>query len=199
MKTKIKISVVLGIVLGLFAFKSIESKRIIVIDAAHGGSDFGATLAGTQEKIIVESIAKKIKSQNSNDNLEIVLLREGDQFMELGERVSTINKLNPNLVISLHINSSKDSNKNGVEAYISSNTKFYDQSKISAEKVLEKITTENLSKGKVSEANFFILKKSNCPAVSLEIGYLSNEKDRKYVSSEKGQNEIAAKILEAIK
>lgn len=199
MKTKVKISVVLGIVLGLFAFKSIESKRIIVIDAAHGGSDFGATLAGTQEKIIVESIAKKIKSQNSNDNLEIVLLREGDQFMELGERVSTINKLNPNLVISLHINSSKDSNKNGVEAYISSNTKFYDQSKISAEKVLEKITTENLSKGKVSEANFFILKKSNCPAVSLEIGYLSNEKDRKYVSSEKGQNEIAAKILETIK
>lgn len=199
MKTKIKISVVLGIVLGLFAFKSIESKRIIVIDAAHGGSDFGATLAGTQEKIIVEFIAKKIKSQNSNDNLEIVLLREGDQFMELGERVSTINKLNPNLVISLHINSSKDSNKNGAEAYISSNTKFYDQSKISAEKVLEKITTENLSKGKVSEANFFILKKSNCPAVSLEIGYLSNEKDRKYVSSEKGQNEIAAKILEAIK
>ncbi|MCI9846161.1 N-acetylmuramoyl-L-alanine amidase [Flavobacterium pectinovorum] len=199
MKTRIKISVVLSIVLfGLFAFTSIE-KKIIVIDAAHGGSDFGATLAGSQEKIIVETIAKKIKSQNKNENLEIVLLREGDNFMELDERVSIINKLNPNLVISLHINASKDFSKNGVEAYISSDAKFYNQSKKSAETVLEKITAENLSKGKVAEANFFILKKSDCPAMTLELGYLSNEKDRKYITSEKGQNEIAEKILEAIK
>lgn len=200
MKTKIKILVVLSIsLLGLFAFKSIESKKIIVIDADHGGDDSGAILEGFQEKIIVEAIAKKIKSQNNNENLEIVLLREGDHFIELGERVSVINKLNPNLVISLHINGSKDFSKNGVEAYISPDVKFYKQSKESAENVLEKIAAENLFKGKVSEANFFILKKSDCPAMTLEMGYLTNESDRKYITSEKGQNEIAAKILEAIK
>ena len=200
MKTKIKILVVLSIsLLGLFAFKSIESKKIIVIDAAHGGDDSGAILEGLQEKIIVEAIAKKIKSKNNNENLEIVLLREGDHFIELGERVSVINKLNPNLVISLHINGSKDFSKNGVEAYISPDVKFYKQSKESAENVLEKIAAENLFKGKVSEANFFILKKSDCPAMTLEMGYLTNESDRKYITSEKGQNEIAAKILEAIK
>lgn len=200
MKTKIKILIVLSIALfGLFAFKSIESKKIIVIDAAHGGDDSGAVLEGVQEKIIVESIAKKIKNQNKDENLEIVLLRDGDHFMELKERVSIINNLNPNLVISLHINASKDLSKNGAEAYIFSNAKFYNQSKESAETVLEKITVENLSKGKVAEANFFILKKSDCPAMTLEMGYLSNEKDRKYITSEKGQNEIAAGILEAIK
>ena len=200
MKTKIKILVVLSVaVFGLFAFKSLETKKIIVIDAGHGGDDSGANIEGLQEKIITETIAKKIKSQNKDGNLEIVLLREGDHFMELSERVSIINNLNPNLVISLHINASKNLSINGTEAYISSNAKFYDQSKQSAENVLEKIGTDFLAKGKVKEAPFYILKNSNCPAMTLEVGYLSNQNDRNYISSDKGQDEIAAKILEAVK
>ncbi|MFD2942337.1 N-acetylmuramoyl-L-alanine amidase family protein [Flavobacterium notoginsengisoli] len=184
----------------LFAFIPLEEKKIVVIDAAHGGNDAGADFGGgLQEKLIVERIAKLIQSQNKDSNLEIVLLRDGDHFMELSERVSIINKLNPGLVISLHANASKDIAKNGTEAYIATNGKFYNQSKENAENLLQKVAVENLSKGNVSEANFFILKKSNCPAVTLEVGYLSNEKDRKYITSEKGQTEIAEKILEAIK
>lgn len=200
MKTKIKVLVILSAALfGLFAFESLHSKKIIVIDAGHGGDDNGAMLNGLQEKTIVETIAKKIKAQNKNENLDIVLLREGDHSMELSERVSIINTLNPNLVISLHINASKDLNKNGVDAYISSNKVFYDQSKENAEVIIEKIGTEFLVKGTVKETPFYILKNSNCPALTLEVGYLSNQNDRNYISSEKGQDEIAAKILEAVK
>ena len=35
--------------------------------------------------------------------------------------------------------------------------------------------------------------------MTLEVGYLSNVNDRNYITSEKGQNEIAEKILEAVK
>lgn len=200
MKTKIKVLVILSAaVFGLFAFKSLDTKKLIIIDAGHGGDDHGTTVNGLQEKIIVETIAKKIKAQNKNENLEIVLLREGDHLMELSERVSIINNLNPSLVISVHINASRDVTKNGVDAYISSNKAFYDQSKENAEAIVEKIGTEFLVKGTVKEAPFYILKNSNCPAVTLELGYLSNQNDRNYISSEKGQGEIAAKILEAVK
>ncbi|KAF2514033.1 N-acetylmuramoyl-L-alanine amidase [Flavobacterium zhairuonense] len=200
MKTKIKFATILSALLfGLFAFKSPETKKIIVIDAGHGGDDFGASLNGLQEKTIVETIAKKIKDQNKNQNLEIVLLREGDHFIELSERVSIINNINPNLVISLHINSSTNINKNGVEAYISSNKTFYNQSKTNAEVLVDKVAGNYFSKNEVKEASFYILKNSNCPALTLEVGYLSNVNDRNYITSEKGQDEIAAKILDAVK
>lgn len=200
MKTKIKILVILSaVVFGLFAFKSLEAKKIIVIDASHGGDDFGATLNGLQEKTIVETIAKKIKAQNKNENLEIVLLREGDHFMELSERVSIINNLNPSLVISLHINTSENFSKNGVHAFVYSKSKFYNESKTNAEILVDKVAGDYFSKSEVKDASFYILKNSNCPAMTLEVGYLSNVNDRNYITSEKGQNEIAEKILEAVK
>jgi N-acetylmuramoyl-L-alanine amidase len=200
MRTKIK---VLGIcsaafLFGLFAFKPFD-KKVIVIDAGHGGKDLGAVIYGVQEKTISETIAQKIKALNKDSNIEVVLLRDGDRFIELKERVSIINNLNPDLVVSLHLSASQNAEANGTRAYISSKKEFYEKSKVSAEKILDNVSGENLVKGKVDEAPFYILKNSNCAAITLEIGYLSNNNDRAYINSEKGQNEIAEKILESIK
>ncbi|MCV9932266.1 N-acetylmuramoyl-L-alanine amidase [Flavobacterium sp. LS1R47] len=201
MKTNIKISGILSAVVlfCLFAFKPLEEKKVIVIDAGHGGHDFGAAMHGFQEKVISETIAKKIKALNKDSNLEIVLLRDGDHSMELSERVLMINNLKPDLVISLHINASKNTETNGVEAYISLNKEFYEKSKESAEKIIDEVSGENLFKRKIGEAPFYILKNSNCPAIVLEMGFLSNNNDRVYLTSETGQNEIATKILGAVK
>lgn len=202
MKNKTKILGVLAVIglFTIFAFKPLNDKKIIVIDAGHGGHDFGAVKYGIEEKTIVETISKKIKEQNKDANLEIVLLREGDHFMELSERVSIINNVKPNLVVSLHVNANMSSEKNGIEAYISNkNEKFKEESTVSAEKLLNTISNKSLAKGKVKEAPFYIMKNSNCPAVLIELGYLSNDADRDYLTSEDGQNEIAAKILESVK
>lgn len=201
MKTTIKVLGILSTALlfGLFAFKPPEEKKVVVIDAGHGGHDFGVTIYDIQEKAISEIIAKKIKALNKDSNINIVLLREGDHFMELSERVSIINNLKPDLLISLHVNSSTNAESNGADAFISSKKEFYEKSKENAEKIINGISGENLSKRKVAEAPFYILKNSNCPAITLEMGFLSNNKDRVYLTSESGQNEIAANILESIK
>ena len=184
-----------------FAFKPLplSSKKTIVIDAGHGGEDIGAQIGAEQEKIIVENIANKIYLLNGKDNIEIILLRKDDSFIELSERVSEINKINPSLVISLHVNSSKNLNENGVNAFVSKQNVFYEKSKESAENLVDKISNEKLAKGEVKDANYFVLKNSKCPALLVEIGYLSNENDRTYLISENGQNEIANKIIEFIK
>lgn len=120
--------------------------------------------------------------------------------MELKERVSIINNLKPDLVISLHVNSNSNMQANGVQAFIPSNETFKDKSKEIAEIIIDKLTTTgNLLKRNTTEAPFYILKNANCPIMTLEMGFLSNEKDRNYITSEKGQNEIATKILEAVK
>jgi len=198
----LKFSAVLAIltIFFLFSFKLLPSdKKIIVIDAGHGGIDFGAQIGAYQEKKIVENIANKIKLLNDKDEIKIILLRQDDSFIELNERVSRINKINPSLLISLHVNASKNINENGVHAYVSKENGFYEKSKESAVQLVDKISTENLVKGEVKDGNYFVLKNSKCPALLVEIGYLSNQNDRTYLISESGQNEIAIKIFEFIK
>ncbi|MBZ4035830.1 N-acetylmuramoyl-L-alanine amidase [Flavobacterium sp. 17A] len=201
MKTNKKILGIISAIFlfGLFAFIPLEEKKIIVIDAGHGGHDLGKDLYGFEEKSITESLAKKIKQLNSNANVEIILIREGDTSMELKERVAIINNIKPDLAISLHVNSNLNMKANGVQAFIPSNETFRDKSKAIAEIITDKLAaTGNLQKRNTTEAPFYILKNSNCPVMTLEIGFLSNENDRNYITSEKGQNEIADKILESL-
>lgn len=189
---------VLAIVLS-FAFKPLHHKKTIVIDAGHGGKDFGAQNETASEKKIVESIANKIYSLNDKNDIEIILLRKDDSFVELNKRISKINKIHPDLMISLHVNSSTNSNENGVIAYVSKQNEFYGKSKEEAQKLIDKIANDKIAKGEVKEANMSLIKNSKCPSVLLEIGYLSNENDKSYLTSENGQNEIANKIFESIK
>jgi N-acetylmuramoyl-L-alanine amidase len=200
MKNKMKFLAVLGIftIFLLLAFKPLHNKKTVVIDVGHGGTDFGAHIDGNFEKKIVESIADKIRLLNRKGDVEIVLVREGDKLMQLNERVNMINMINPSLLISLHINTSKNLKANGVNAYVSKQNDFYEKSLENAKNLVEKLSNEKLSKGEVKDANFYITKNSKCPALILEVGYLSNDNDKNYITSEDGQNEIAKQIFEFI-
>jgi len=188
----------LCLVVVLLSFTSLNNKKLVVIDAAHGGHDNGAAKNELYEKDIVEQIAKKIFQKNDPSKVEIVLLRDTDNFISLEDRINTINELNPDLVISLHTNYHSENNKSGVEAYVSAKNSQYEASTEQARKLIEAISNEKLQSRGVKQANFMILRKSNCPTISLELGFLSNENDRNYLTSEEGQNEIATNIIKSI-
>lgn len=189
----------LCVVVVLLSFTSLNNKKLVVIDAAHGGQDNGATINELHEKDIVEQIAKKIFQKNDPSKVKIVLLRDTDNFISLEDRINTINELNPDLVISLHVNKAISNNTtSGVEAYVSVNNSHYEASTEQARKLIEAIANDKLQSRSVKQANFMVLRKSNCPSVSLELGFISNENDRKYITSEEGQNEIAANIIKSI-
>lgn len=176
-----------------------NEKTIIVIDAGHGGKDPGAKIDEELESKIVESIAKKIKALNGSEDLKIILLREDDSFVSLSDRVNKINQINPDILISLHLNASKNPNEKGVSAFISSQNGFYEKSLEKANQLIENISNNNLAKGGVKDANLYIIKNSKCPAVLLEVGYLSNANDKAYITSESGKDEIAKNILKLLR
>lgn len=175
------------------------AQKVIVIDAGHGGKDPGAKIDEELESKIVESIAKKIKALNGSEDLKIILLREDDSFVSLSDRVNKINQINPDLLISLHLNASKNPNEKGVNAFISSQNGFYDKSLEKANQLIENISNNNLTKGGVKDANLYIIKNSKCPAVLLEVGFLSNPNDKAYITSESGKDEIAKNILKLLR
>ena len=168
------------------------NKKYIVIDAGHGGNDFGATYGEILEKNIALSIAKEIRKINeSQDQYEVILTRDSDSYPTLAERTDLINKLNPEMVISLHVNSSpeKESSDNGFEVYVQNS----DVSKELAGKIYKKFNAR-----KISESNLHMLRETKAPAVLVELGFINNSDNRNYITSEKGQKEIAQKFVEII-
>lgn len=180
----------------LIMFSFVGNKKGVVIDAAHGGTDLGATYDTYLEKNIVLSIASKIKQYNKDTDTEIILTRDADIFPSLSERTDLVNREQPKMFISLHVNRTmrNDGSKTGPEIYYSEKNKHSEQSKILAEKLAQKIGTS-----KVKSQDFYVLRNTNVPAIMVEIGYIDNDKDRENMTSENGQNEIAKQILEFIK
>lgn len=167
------------------------NKKIIVIDAGHGGNDMGVKYNEASEKQIVLGVASQIKKLNNSEDYEIILTRDSDQYAGLSDRTAMINKLNPEMVISLHINRTpgSETDKKGHEIF----TQNSDASKALAEKISKK-----LGSCKIEEKNLHILRESKSPAVLVELGFLNNKEDRDYLSSEAGQKELAQKFIEII-
>lgn len=186
-----------------FAFvttNSVKSKQInVVIDAGHGGSDFGATSSSGIEKQIVAQITDKIKFLNKNGNVTIHLTRIGDQFLSLNDRSAMINKIKPDLVLSLHVNQNLNLSKSGMEFYVAKESIVKERSNEIAVELRNKLIRNNAIKSsEIKNAPFHILKKSEVPAVLVELGYMSNLDDREYLTNDAQQNKIAATILEFI-
>jgi N-acetylmuramoyl-L-alanine amidase len=51
----------------------------------------------------------------------------------------------------------------------------------------------------IKQAKFYLLKNIEAPAIVFELGYLSNEIDRRYLTNEKSREAIAASVLQFIK
>lgn len=183
------VSIVLFLV-SLFSFSHFnKDKKVIVLDVAHGGHDSGAKVNDIEEKQIVLAIAKKIKAFNKNQNIEIKLTRNEDQFASLSQRVTYINQMQPDLVISLHTNYNPNNTaKKGTEIYSQKSS----VSKAYASKISEKFPEASIS----DELNLYILRNSEVPAIMLEIGFLSNKDDYELMTSDQGQDLIANRILD---
>jgi N-acetylmuramoyl-L-alanine amidase len=167
------------------------NKKYIVIDAGHGGNDNGAVYGNFSEKDISLSIAKEIQKLNGNSQYEVILTRDSDTYPSLSERTLQINTLNPEMVISLHVNRSvkEDTQQQGFEVY-PQNTVI---SKELAEKISKKFNART-----IEGRNLHILRETKAPAVLVELGFINNTADRKYMTSEEGQKEIAQKFVDLI-
>lgn len=171
----------------------------VVIDAGHGGQDEGAKFGEFSEKEIVASIAQKIKKNNTNKNVIIHLTRTDDKFITLADRANFINEIKPDLVLSIHVNNNANKQASGFELYISPKNENYENSKKIADDLNSRfITNHNLKSRGVKNASFMLLKESEYPSITLELGFLSNENDRKYLTDQNEQEKIATTILETI-
>ncbi len=92
---------------------------IIAIDAGHGGRDPGAIgPSGTREKDVVLAIARRLQTLVDREpGFKAVMIRDGDHFISLHERVNRARRANADLMISIHADAFPDRRARGLSVY----------------------------------------------------------------------------------
>jgi len=101
-----------------------SAKKIIVIDAGHGGHDPGAIgYSGVYEKTLTLATAKELKRQlDKEGKYTVFLTRSTDVFIPLRERVKIARKYNADLFMSIHADSATNRKAKGLSVYTLSET-----------------------------------------------------------------------------
>lgn len=95
-----------------------EKKRIIVIDAGHGGKDPGCIgRGGTKEKTVVLSVAQKLRSALKNAGFTVYMTRGDDTYLKLNERAEIAEKRHADLFLSIHANANPNRSMKGFSIY----------------------------------------------------------------------------------
>ncbi len=104
--------------------RSVTGKRIIVIDAGHGGPDPGNLgVIGVHEKVIVLAIARAVRDElNATGRYDVRMTRDRDIFWPVRERFRIARRHGADLFISIHADSISKPNVSGASVYNLSET-----------------------------------------------------------------------------
>ena len=180
-----------------------RKQPVVVIDAGHGGFDPGKVgVAGSLEKEINLAIALELKELLEQNDITVVLTRTGDEGLyseadtnkksaDMRERVNVLVQTGATLAVSIHQNSFTDSRSRGAQVFYFAGSV---EGKRGAELIQEAMRRE-LADGnhRVAKANssYYMLKKSPCPLVIVECGFLSNPEEEKMLGTAEYQRKLA--------
>ncbi len=98
--------------------KKTPGKRVIVIDAGHGGKDPGCIgVTGVKEKNIVLSVARKLNNALVASGFSVYMTRKTDIFLNLGTRADIAQQKHADLFVSLHANANPSRATKGFSVY----------------------------------------------------------------------------------
>lgn len=92
------------------------SQPLVMIDAGHGGFDYGARAPGFDEKAITLGLALALRDRLVADGgYRVAMTRDDDSFVALGERAEAARRLGADLFLSIHADSAGQDNSRAGE------------------------------------------------------------------------------------
>ena len=167
----------------------------VVIDAGHGGSDFGATYLGRQEKNDNLNLALAVGNILQRNGVNVIYTRTDDVYETPTQKAMEANASGADYFVSIHRNSSPyDNQYTGIESLV------YDKYGVAAQ-MAENINKQLESVGFVNQGvqerkNLAVLRRTNMPAVLVEAGFINTDRDNMRFDSR--FNEIAKAIADGI-
>lgn len=160
-----------------------KSEVVIVIDPGHGGKDPGAQAANkTTEKSLNLDVALRVEEILSSYGYTIKMTRDDDSSVNIYQRPKLANDENAHAFVSIHANSSTNSEASGIETLYAPRDKTsvkYDAQYPLAQKIHYELIKETSmqSRGIKQRADLIVLNQTEMPAVLVELGFMSNDMD----------------------
>ena len=181
----------------------------IVIDPGHGGADPGSI--GYKTKVKESDLNLKLSLMLADKlrtvGIKVIMTRTDNNSLAKGSgkgfkkqdmklRKEMINKIRPNMVVSVHMNSYTNHTLRGAKV-------FYDKTSDISRQIAESIQLQfakNLeaSNSVASVGDYYMLQCTESPSVIAECGFLSNARDEALLLDPSYQEKIVNSIFEGI-
>lgn len=177
--------------------ESLKIKKLkIAIDAGHGGSNSGADGLTTKilEKEYTLKIAKELQAYLKKKGADVYMTRLHDTDLSMVERTGMLREQQPDLLISIHLNSSGNATIKGVSTYYR-----YIGFRPLSQSILDRMLELGMNNfGNVGAFNFSLSGPTEYPNCLVEVAFLSNEEDEKRILDPKFHKAVAKKIEKGV-
>lgn len=181
------------------------SKKVIIIDAGHGGKDPGTIgFNNTYEKDINLEISKKLYKKLIAIDYKVILTRETDEFVDNYHRADMANKKGASVFVSIHCNAiENNSTINGAQVLYYSNRESINNdldNDVLAQIILDELIegTGAVNKGIVDRPDLIVLNQTKMTAIVVECGFLSNENEEKLLLTDSYQDKVVDSIINGL-
>jgi N-acetylmuramoyl-L-alanine amidase len=182
--------------------KQKDQRPLVTIDPGHGGKDSGAIgLNGLREVDVILPIALRVAKILNEKGVATQLTRDSDYFVGLDQRVIMSRNAGASIFVSIHANSIDNRpDVNGLETY------YYGKGLELADtvhrSVLERMDSNRrsqmLNDRGTRSARFLVLRKSEIPAILVEVGYLTSPDESLLLADQQYRDQMADAIAYGI-
>lgn len=168
----------------------------IAIDAGHGGSNTGASgvTSGVAEKDYTLKMAKELQATLKKLGANVYMTRAHDTDLTMIERTMMLREQAPDLLLSIHLNSSGRDSVKGTSTYYR-----YVGFRPLSQAVLKRMLELGLNEfGNVGAFNFSLSGPTEYPNCLVEVAFLSNREDERKILDPKFHKAVAKKIAAGV-
>ncbi len=194
---------------GIVAYSASKYNGVtIVLDAGHGGRDGGSVgTNGTVEKEINLAYTLALKEKLVKAGYRVELTRKTDdglysefatnkKLSDMKARFEIIKKSNPNLMISIHMDSFKDKSAHGASTYYRKGDTASQNVANLIQQSLNTYCNASYTQGKVGD--YYILNCSYYTSVLIECGFISNPEEEKLLNTAEYKDQFTTAILKGV-
>lgn len=187
------------------------SGKIILIDPGHGGPDGGAGTDQTLEKDIALSISLKVRDYLQQQGALVNMTRDTDidladpdtrgysrrKVEDLKKRLKLINDTDNDFFVSIHLNAIPSSQWSGAQTFYAPQ---HEENAKAAKFIQDELRRNlgNTTRRAKPLSHVYILKNAKKPGVLVEVGFLSNPKEKANLKKDSYQEKVAASIYKGI-
>ena len=180
--------------------------KVIVLDAGHGGKDDGAVNSKIIERDLNLILVKKLEKELVSQGAIVYLTREDENDLstttvnrkrsDLYNRAKYIDKISPDMYISIHLNSSSSPSWRGLQIFYTSKN---EKNKLIAETITNHLKEKMSNIREIKKDNtYYMYKHISSPGILIEAGFISNPSDNYLLRNEEYQDKLIILISEGI-